>query len=140
MKNWDSSDGHDWEEKKKCTEILNHFLGYRGALFDETIFVNKTTFEWQTKQPTGYESKEDLLRCWEVFKPDILIKKHNMIIEMDGDFHFNMKKGVKQTQKRNQYYEYMKIKFVWFYSGNENKEASFLNLSLSTILGKIKSA
>jgi len=140
MKNWDSTDGHDWEEKNRMVNLLRTDLGLIGGLFDETIFVNKTTFKWQTTQPSVYENKEDLLRCWEIFKPDIIYKKHNLIIEMDGDFHFNTKKGVRQTEKRNQYYEYMGVKFVWYYSGNDNKEGTFMALRNDEILAKFKQA
>ena len=46
--------------------------------------------------------------------PDMLFGLKNMIIELDGDWHFNTEKGVKQTKRRNQYYEYAGIKLVTF--------------------------
>ena len=59
---------------------------------------------------------------------------------MDGDFHFNTKKGVRLTEKRNQYYEYMGVKFFWYYSGNDNKEGTFMALRNDEILAKFKQA
>ncbi len=138
MKKWSSDDGHDWQEKNRMTNLLRTELGLQGGLYDETIFVNKTTFEWQTEQPTGYESKEDLMRCWEIFKPDLIYKKRNLIIEFDGDFHFNTAKGVRRTEQRNQYYEYASFRFVWYYSGNDNKEGTFMNLTDQDILAKFR--
>jgi very-short-patch-repair endonuclease len=66
------------------------------------------------EQPAGYETKEALWRDWEVFKPDLLFPIKNLIIEIDGDFHFNTKKGVRQTNKRNEFYEYAGIKLIWY--------------------------
>ena len=137
-KNWSSDDGHDWEEKNRMINLLRSELALQGALFDETIFVNKTTFKWQREQPKNYPTKEALLLCWEIFKPDIIYPKFNLIIEMDGDFHFNTKKGVKRTTQRNQYYEYAEFKFVWYYSGNDNKEGTFMNLTDQEILAKFR--
>ena len=45
----------------------------------------------------------------------------NLIIEIDGDFHFNTKKGVIQTNKRNQYYEYAGIRLIWYETKALNK-------------------
>ena len=140
MKNWDSNDPHDWQEKQRVVNIIRDRTGLIGAVYDETIFVHKQTFEWTTIQPKGFKSKEELMRTYEIFKPDILYKKHNLIIELDGDFHFETEKGVRQTQKRNQYYEYMGVKFAWSYSGKSNKEASLMELSENTILASILKA
>lgn len=114
QKDWDSSDGHDLNEKNRICEILrdNHIRHY--PLIDQTIFINKQTHEWQMGQPKGYTSKEDLWRDWEVFNPDLLFPQKNLIIEIDGDWHFNTEKGRKQTNKRNEYYEYAGIRLVWF--------------------------
>lgn len=114
QKEWDSSDGHDMTEKNRICELLrdNHIRHY--PLIDQTIFINKQTFKWQTEQPKGYTSKEDLWRDWEVFKPDLLFSTKNLIIEVDGLWHFNTRKGVKQTNKRNEYYEYAGIRLIWF--------------------------
>jgi len=114
MKDWDSSDGHDSEEKNRIALILRKLRFY--PVFDRTIFINKQNHTWTDEHPRGYNSKADLLRDYEVFIPDILIKKYNMIIELDGNFHFNTKKGVRQTNKRNEYYEYAGIRLIWFHS------------------------
>ena len=114
LKEWDSTDGHDMNEKNRIAQSLrdSHISHY--PLFDQTIFIHKQTFKWQQEQPTGYTSKEDLWRDWEIFKPDLLFAMKNLIIEVDGDWHFNTTKGVKQTNKRNEYYEYAGIRLIWF--------------------------
>ncbi len=123
QKDWDSTDGHDMNEKNRIAQILrdSHIRHY--PLFDQTIFINKQTFKWQQPQPKNhsdpndhkpYNSKEDLWRDWEVFMPDLLFPMKNLIIEIDGLWHFNTAKGVKQTNKRNEYYEYAGIRLIWF--------------------------
>jgi len=116
QKDWDSNDGHDLLQKNRICEILrdNHIRHY--PLIDQTIFINKNTFSWQMEHPKGYRSKEDLWKDWEVFKPDLLFPQKNLIIELDGPFHFNTAKGVRQTNKRNQYYEYAGIRLIWYYT------------------------
>ncbi len=121
QKNWDSSDAHDTEQKNRIAEILRDKHIRRYPLFDETIFIHKQDHSWVREQPKGYTSKEELWRDWEVFKPDMLFPKNNMIIEIDGDFHFNSEKGVKQTNKRNEYYEYAGIKLIWYYTKTLNE-------------------
>ncbi len=132
QKEWDSTDGHDMTEKNRIAVILrdNNIRHY--PLFDQTIFINKQTHNWQMEQPSGYTSKEDLWRDWETFKPDLLFPKKNLIIEIDGDWHFNTQKGVKQTNKRNEYYEYAKIRLIWF-TAAQVKEWSDAELFLQLV-------
>lgn len=112
MKNWDSSDAHDWNEKIKVATVLKDGFSY-SCFYDRTIFVSKLDFTFSDKQPKLL-NKEEILQNFYIFKPDIWIKTHNIIIEIDGLFHFNTIKGVKQTNHRNKIYDYMGVKFVWF--------------------------
>jgi len=114
MKNWSSDDGHDLNEKDRISKIIRNNSLHHFPLLDETIFINKQTFYWTKTHPTGYKSKEHLLLDWRVFKPDMLFPLKNLIIEIDGTFHTNTTKGVKQTKLRNQYYEYSGIKLIIF--------------------------
>jgi len=114
QKDWDSTDGHDNNEKNRIAVILRNNNIRHYPLFDQVIFINKQTHKWVMQQPKGYISKEDLWRDYEIFKPDLLFPKKNLIIELDGEFHFNSEKGVKQTNKRNEYYEYAGIRLIWF--------------------------
>jgi len=132
QKDWDSTDGHDGREKNRIAEILRINSIRHYPLFDQTIFINKQTHKWVMEQPKGYTSKEDLWRDWEVFKPDLLFPIKNLIIEIDGDFHFNTKKGVRQTNKRNEYYEYAGIKLIW-YETKALKEMSDAQLFLDLV-------
>jgi hypothetical protein len=117
MKKWSSDDAHDWEAKKRVQDILRARWNYR-CVFDRTIFIDKKTFEIHLYQPDGCTSKEDVRRKYEIFIPDIFIKTKQgyKIVELDGDFHFNTKKGVKRTNQRNEMYEYAGIKMIWFYT------------------------
>lgn len=114
QKDWDSTDGHDMNEKDRISKILRNAEIRHYPLLDETIFISKQTHKWQREHPEGYTSKEDLWRDWETFKPDMLFPMKNLIIEIDGDWHFNSSKGVKQTNKRNEWYEYAGIRLIWF--------------------------
>jgi len=121
MKEWDSTDAHDWKQKDRIAWLIRENNLHQFPLYDQTIFINKTTFDWRKTQPTGFESKEELLLKWAVFIPDMLYPLRNMIIEIDGDWHTNTTKGVKQTKRRNQYYEYAGIKLIIFVTKELNK-------------------
>ena len=112
MKNWDSSDPHDWSEKMKVSTVLKEVFHYY-CVYDRTLFVDKYNFTFSDKHPQILTKEEIQQKYW-IFKPDIWIKSHNTIIEIDGLFHFNTAKGIKQTNHRNEIYEYMGVKFVWF--------------------------
>ena len=116
MKSWDSTDAHDLNEKTRLAGILREHFNLR-CVFDRVIFVDKETFTFTDQHPKGCLTKQEVWRDYEVFCPDILIKKPKpIIIEIDGDFHFNTSKGVKQTNKRNEFYEYMGVRFAWFHT------------------------
>ena len=132
QRGWDSTDGHDTGEKNRIATILRNTNIRHYPLFDETIFINKQTFKWVKEQPKGYSSKEDLLREWEVFKPDLFFPMKNLVIEIDGDFHFNTKKGVKQTNKRNEWYEYAGLKLIWYHA-QTHKDMSDAQLLLDLV-------
>ena len=119
QKEWE--DAHDTKEKLRLTRIIKENNIHHYPLYDETIFINKTTFEWSKIHPKGFQSKEELSLKWAVFMPDMLFPLRNMIIEIDGDWHYNTEKGVKQTKRRNQYYEYAGIKLITFVTKELNK-------------------
>ncbi len=122
QKDWDSTDGHDMNEKNRIAKIFRESnISHYHPIFDETIFINKQNFKWIREQPHGYTSKEDLWRDWDVFKPDLLFAQKNLIIELDGNYHFNTAKGVKQTNHRNEMYEYAGIRFIWYYTPDLQK-------------------
>ena len=110
QKSWE--DAKDSEQKNRLAWLIKKNHIHHFPLFDQTIFINNTDFAWTKEHPTGFNSKEELLRQWSVFMPDMFWATKNLILEIDGKFHFNTEKGVKQTKKRNQYYEYAGIKLV----------------------------
>jgi len=112
QKEW--RDAHDTKQKDRLAWIIRDNNLHHFPLFDETIFINKTTFHWTKIHPQIFHSKEELLLQWAVFMPDLLFPLRNLIIEIDGDWHTNTEKGVKQTKRRNDYYEYAGIKLITF--------------------------
>jgi len=112
MKEWDSTDGHDLKQKNRIARIIRNNNLHHFPLFDTTIFINKTDFTWTKVHPEGFNNKEELLRQWQPFMPDIFFPLKKTIIELDGDFHRNTAKGVKQTKLRNQHYEYAELKLI----------------------------
>ena len=118
MKNWDSNDAHDNVQKNRLQKILKKHFNL-SCLFDSTIFISKHNFTWSVVQPN--DTKEEILKNYYIHKPDILIKNPPIIIELDGFFHFNTKKGVNQTQLRNQNYSNMNVKFISFFTNQFNK-------------------
>lgn len=107
MRNWDPSDAHDSTPKARIQRILRDMGIY--VIFDETIFVSKDDgdYTYSTIQPKA-SSKEEIFKKYHVFKPDILSIKSKLIVELDGDFHRNTKKGVRQTSNRNDVYSQMR--------------------------------
>lgn len=130
MKNWDSNDAHDSVEKNRLQKILkDYFKCY--CLFDRVIFISKYDYTWTDIQPNG--TKEEIYKKYYIHIPDILIKiPYPIIIELDGDFHFNTKKGITQTRNRNEIYNFMDIKFISFYTKTFNKMSDY------TLVNKIK--
>lgn len=131
MKQWDCNDAHDSIEKNRLQKILKKHFNYY-CLFDRTIFISKYNYTWTDIQP-NYNKKE-IYKKYHIHKPDILIKiPFNIIIELDGDFHFNTKKGITQTKLRNKIYNSMNVKFISFSTKQFNK------MSDIELISKIKS-
>jgi len=110
MSEWD--DAHDSAAKEVVSRVLREELHIH-TVFDRTIFINKSTGDWQVEHPEGYASKAELLVDWDVHIPDMFSLILGLAIEIDGDWHFNTAKGRKQTNKRNQNYDFAKIKLLW---------------------------
>lgn len=111
MKKWE--DAHDLELKNKVARVLHKRLNYP-SFFDRTIFIKRNDYlTWTDLHPTGYKSKEALLRDWWVQNPDVLVKRHGLIVEIDGDWHFNSPKGIKLTNARNEHYDIAGLRLVW---------------------------
>lgn len=117
MKNWDSTSAHDEMPKIRVQEILRAKWDYR-VTFDRTIFIDKGTFEVHLEQPKECLTRQEVLSKYYIHIPDIFVKTQHgyKIVELDGDVHFNSTKGVKNTNLRNEHYDYAGIKYVWFYT------------------------
>ena len=114
MKNWDPSDPHDWKEKIRIQDILRAKWNYK-CTFDRTIFIDKATFEVHLWQPSGCLSREEVWNNYYIHVPDIFISTQSgyKIVEIDGSIHFNSQKGVKNTNLRNEHYQYAGINLCW---------------------------
>ncbi len=121
MKKWSSDDGHDLKQKNRLSKIIRHNHLRHYPLLDQTIFINNQDFRWTIKHPEGYKSKEELLRDWSPFIPDMLFPISKTIIEFDGSFHTDTEKGARRTKLRNQYYEYAGIKLIVYSTEEFNK-------------------
>ncbi len=117
MKDWDPSSAKDEDAKVRVQDVLRAKWGYK-CVFDRTIFIDKNSFTIHTEQPKDCTSKEDVYKKYYIHIPDILIRtvSGTKVVELDGDVHFNSSKGVKNTNLRNEHYEYANIKLVWFYT------------------------
>ena len=139
MKDWDSTDAHDSEAKARISWIIKEKKLHHFPLLDETIFIHKNSFRWTKIHPGGYESKEELVRDWEVFKPDMLFPLRLLIIEIDGDFHRNTEKGAKRTKLRNQYYEYACIKLIIYNTSKDKRYDELGNMTDEELYQDLKS-
>lgn len=132
MKEWD--DAHDLEAKGRLQRILKESL-YIYTSLDTTIFINKSSAAVTLEQPTGYDSKEAILNDYFVHMPDLFsVAYPQLAVEIDGDWHFNTAKGIKQTNKRNENYDYAKIQLLWM-TPKEILKSKTDEILCGTILG-----
>lgn len=110
MTEW--ADAHDLEVKNRLATVMREKL-HLYTVFDLPLFISKVTHQVQLEQPECYESREAVLKDYVVHLPDLFNKKHGIVWEIDGMWHFNSHKGVKQTNQRNEDYELAGIKLVW---------------------------
>jgi len=110
MKGWGSA--HDEAPKSRVQRILREFKIY--VVFDETIFIEKTTGKWSTDHPKGYESMQAVWRDYHTPIADVFSREKGLVVELDGDFHTSSDiQSKKPKRKRDAYYS-TDLKFISF--------------------------
>lgn len=137
MAEWE--DAHDLEAKSKVSRVMREQL-HLFTVFDLPIFINKFTHQCQLEQPECYESREAILKDYIVHLPDLFNKKHGIVVEIDGNWHFNTKKGVRTTNQRNEDYELAGIKLIWLTPEEvkQNDDDGLANMMLSQLINQRK--
>ncbi len=102
---------YDTDEKDRVRKILREKFGLH-ALQDEHLFFDKETGE---DKILGRESltKDYIFKRYHVHNPDLLVKDHRIIVEIDGDIHWKNAKVVKRTNARNEHYQTAGYKLIW---------------------------
>jgi len=102
---------YDTDEKDRVRKILLEKFGLH-ALQDENLFFDKETGE---DKILGRESltKDYIFKAFHVHNPDLLVKAHRIIVEIDGDIHWKNSKVVKATNARNEHYQAAGYKLIW---------------------------
>jgi len=137
MREWE--DAHDLDAKNKVSRVMRERL-HLFTVFDKPLFISKVTHQVQLEQPDCYDSRESILKDYVVHLPDLFNKKHCIVVEIDGDWHFNTRKGVRQTNQRNEDYELAGIKLVWLTSAEvkDSEEYDLGNMILSQMINQRK--
>lgn len=93
----------DLMDKAKIARVIRVYFGLSCIYHDLFIGIHKKYHYWNENLTKKELESDDF---WP-HKPDLIItnSKKRMIIEMDGDFHFFTKRGIKQTSDRNIHYE-----------------------------------
>jgi len=101
----------DLMDKAKIARVLKGYFGLSCIYHDLFIGIHKRHRYWMRELT---EKQLESNEFWP-HKPDLIVtnSKQPMIIEIDGDYHFNTKRGIKQTNDRNQHYELAGVKLVW---------------------------
>lgn len=100
----------DIHEKVRVAGILKREFDFN-MLYDEVIFIDKKDYKL-VKGP-DIKSKEDGFRRFFIHNPDGWVRSKEVAIEIDGTFHTESPKGIKQTNERNEHYDKAKLKYIW---------------------------
>lgn len=103
----------DIEQKDRIRKLLRRYFDLH-ALQDETLFFDKQTGNQVFLNQAEYGSKEEIFKKFHVHNPDLLIKTHRIIIEIDGDWHWKGTGAVEKTNARNEHYEQAGFRMAWF--------------------------
>lgn len=132
MRNKDPKE-FDLDEKGRIAGILKKHFDLN-MLTDEVLFFSKSTGK-MIDLPMS-RSKEELLKNYYVHNPDGYIKTHEIVVEIDGNVHWQNTHAVKNTNKRNQHYGDAKLTMLWFTRDEvKNAEEDFLVNSIKAKLG-----
>lgn len=107
----DMVNDYDTNEKDRVRQILRKDFGLH-ALQDETLFFDRETGEDKFLAPKSL-TKEYVFKKYHVHRPDLIVKDHRIIIEIDGDIHWQNSKAAKATNARNEHYEEAGFKLIW---------------------------
>jgi len=102
---------YDTDEKDRVRKILYTDFGLH-ALQDEILFFDRET-GMDVFLTESTQSKDYVFKKFFVHRPDLLIKDHRIIVEIDGDIHWQNSKVVKATNARNEHYETAGFKLIW---------------------------
>ena len=102
---------YDTDEKDRVRKILHKDFGLH-AIQDETLFFDRETGEDKFLPPTTL-TKQYIFKKYFVHRPDLLLRDHRIIVEIDGDIHWQNSKASKATNARNEHYEDAGFKLIW---------------------------
>lgn len=102
---------YDTNEKDRVRKILRKDFGLH-ALQDETLFFDRVSGN-DVFLPAKSRSKDYIFKKYFVHNPDLIVKDHRIIVEIDGDIHWQNAKASKATNLRNEHYEAAGFKLIW---------------------------
>lgn len=101
----------DLEQKQRISTILNHHFGFACIFHDLTLGIHKIE-KWHTRELTQEQMESG---DFYLHKPDMIVTNSSpiIIVEIDGDVHWQSSRAVKRTNLRNEHYESSRLRFLW---------------------------
>jgi len=122
---------YDTNEKDRVRRILLTDYGLH-ALQDELLFFDRVTGN-DVYLNQERQTKEYVFKKYFVHRPDLLVKDHRIIIEIDGDIHWQNSKAAKATNIRNEHYEAAGFRLIWL---TRDEVRKLDDLILSKLMGR----
>jgi len=117
----------DLFQKNKVARIVRNYFGLPCIFHDCSLAIHKKQ-HWYAQALN--ESQFHSGAFWR-HKPDLIVpsSKPLIVIEIDGDVHWQNKKSIENTNKRNDHYEQAGFRFIWLTSREvDNTDEMLLNI------------
>ena len=104
----------DLYEKQKVAKLLRHHFGLYCIFHDLSLAIHKEE-RWYARVLTESQYHSGLFYT---HKPDLIVPDSSplIVIEIDGDVHWQNSKSVRNTNERNEHYDFAGFRFVWLTS------------------------
>jgi very-short-patch-repair endonuclease len=118
----------DFDNKALVQTMLSQNFGIP-SLQGEVLFINRNTGNLDFVNQSKFKSKEEIFEKYFVHFPDLIIKvfKVTVVVEIDGDVHWQNNRAIKRTNERNEHYELANIKMLWL-TRKEVESKNLLNI------------
>jgi len=124
----------DLEQKQKVARIMRTHFGKYCIFHDLSLAIHKEE-RWYARVLTESQYHSGLFYT---HKPDLIVPDSSplIVIEIDGDVHWQNTKSVRNTNERNEHYEFAGFRFIWLTSREVDNSDELLAYILGEKLSK----